>query len=52
MTRGGRSRARRRHWQRPPVDLAGVTGLVGAVAALIAAVAGLPTAAAALLVDR
>lgn len=52
MTRGGRSRSRRRHWQTESVDLAGVTGLVGAVAALIAAVAGLLTAAAALLVDR
>lgn len=52
MARGGRSRSRRRHWQTAPVDLAGVTGLVGAVAALIAAVAGLLTAATALLVIR
>ncbi|RAO00794.1 hypothetical protein [Micromonospora noduli] len=52
MTRGGRSRSRRAHWQTAPVDLAVVTGLIGALAALIAAVAGLLTAAAALLVNR
>ncbi|MEU8387355.1 hypothetical protein [Micromonospora sp. NPDC048843] len=52
MTLGGRSRSRNRHWQMAPVDLAGLTGLVGGMAALIAAVAALLTAAAALLVNR
>ncbi|MBM7494152.1 hypothetical protein JOD64_005374 [Micromonospora luteifusca] len=52
MTWGGRGRSRRTHTQTAPDHLAGVTGLVGAVAALIAAVAGLLTAAATLLVNR
>ncbi|WP_406062934.1 hypothetical protein [Micromonospora sp. NBC_00860] len=52
MTRGGRSRSRRT--DRPTLleHLAGVTGLIGATAALIAAVAGLLTAAATLTVSR
>ncbi len=52
MTWGGRSQSRRTDWQTAADGLAGVTGLLGAVAALVAAVAGLLTAAATLLVNR
>ncbi|MEU4555751.1 MULTISPECIES: hypothetical protein [Micromonospora] len=52
MTRGGRSRSRRTDRPTPLEHLAGVTGLIGATAALIAAVAGLLTAAATLTVSR
>ncbi|MGC4815071.1 hypothetical protein ACLQ29_31535 [Micromonospora sp. DT228] len=52
MTRGARSRSRRTDRPTPLEHLAGVTGLIGATAALIAAVAGLLTAAATLTVSR
>ncbi|MEV1320035.1 hypothetical protein AB0J14_28610 [Micromonospora arborensis] len=52
MTRDGRRRSRRTEWQVSPDHLVGVTGLVGAVAALIVAVAGLLTAATTLMVNR
>ncbi|WP_157552796.1 hypothetical protein [Micromonospora sp. NRRL B-16802] len=52
MTRGERSRSRRTDRPTPLEHLAGVTGLIGATAALIAAVAGLLTAAGALTEDR
>ncbi|MEU5907052.1 hypothetical protein ABZ780_22100 [Micromonospora sp. NPDC047467] len=52
MTRGGHGRTLRTDTPAPLRYLAGVTGLVGATAALIAAVAGLLTAAATLTEDR
>ncbi|MFD6568312.1 hypothetical protein [Micromonospora profundi] len=53
MTRGERSRSRRTDRPTPLEHLTGVTGPIGATAALIAAVvAGLLTAAATLTVSR
>ncbi|WP_167517540.1 hypothetical protein [Micromonospora orduensis] len=52
MTGGERRRSRRTDRSTPLEHLAGVTGLIGATAALIAAVAGLLSAAATLVVSR
>ncbi|WP_433652890.1 hypothetical protein ACQP2C_11980 [Micromonospora zamorensis] len=52
MTRGGRGRTRGTDTPAPSHYLVGVTGLVGAAAALITAVAGLLTASVTLMVGR
>ncbi|NJC12992.1 hypothetical protein F4558_002818 [Micromonospora profundi] len=52
MTRDQRSRSRRTERPTPLEHLTGVTGPIGATAALIAAVARLLTAAATLTVSR